>query len=641
MARWRDRINGNPLTASRAGAGSRLCGVLVMCGMLLGALALPAVPAWAEPRHGMALDGELKYPAGFSHFAYADPGAIKGGSLTLSTTAGFDTLNPFSLKGRAPFMLATLVFQSLTDQSMDEPFSEYGLIAQRMEVAVDGLSVTFYLNTAARFSDGEPVQADDVAFSFEVLRSPAANPFFRYYYGDIKAVEVVDAHTVRLRFAKRNRELAMIAGQVPVLPKHVYGKGDFGRDFQERAVGSGPYRVAAYEVGKFIRYARVKDHWAARLPVNTGRYNFDEIEVKVYRDPTVELEALKGGDFDFMLVNQSKQWAVDVAGDKWDKGYMVKERLRHHNNAGMQGFAFNLRKPIFADRRVRQALSLALDFEWSNRTLFYGQYTANDSYFANSELAATGLPSKAELALLEPLRDAVPRAVFTQPVQALGKGYRTFRDQLRHAQRQLHEAGWAIKDGVLTQTSTGTPMRFTVTLVSPGFERVVEPYLNNLRRLGVQADMRVVDDSIYERMLRSFDFDMVVHSIGQSLSPGNEQMEFWHSRAADVEGSRNVMGIKSPAVDALVEAIVKAEDRHALIVATHALDRVLWHEHTMVPHWYIDAYRLAYRNKFRRPEKLPLYYSPFTYLLFWWVDPALARGLQEAERAGRPFAGAR
>ncbi len=592
----------------------------------------------ATPQHGLAMGAPLKYPPGFAHFTYANPYAPKGGVLTLSSIGTFDKLNPFSLKGIPPLLLGGLVFESLTESSLDEPFAQYGLLAEAMAVADDRLSITYYLNPQARFSDGHPVTAEDVVFSFGILRSESAAPFYRYYYQDITSVEALDPHTVRLGFARVNPELPLIAGQVSILPKHFYAGKDFDRDFIRAALGSGPYVVKDFEFGKYIRYERNKDYWGKDLNVNAGKYNFDEIVVKYYRDETVRLEGLKAGEFDFVWINNSKQWALDVAGDRWEKGYLVKETLKHSNNAGMQGFAFNLRRPIFQNREVRHALALALDFEWSNNALFYGQYTASKSFFDNSELAAKGLPSAEELALLEPLREHVPPAVFTEPMgEPIGHQYKTIRERLRAAQRLLHMAGWRIKDGVLTETATGQQMRFTITLVSPAWQRIVEPYIVNLQKLGVQVSMKVVDESIYEQIVRTRDFDMIVESFGQSQSPGNEQRDYWHSASAEVEGSRNTIGIKNPAVDALVEAIITAPSRQDLIIATRALDRVLWHEHYVVPHWYIDSHRITYWNKFSYPETLPLYYNPISHLMFWWIDPVKEQALKTAMAQNRPL----
>ena len=387
-----------------------------------------------------------------------------------------------------------------------------------------------------------------------------------------------------------------------------------------------------------MRYERNPSYWGRELNVNVGKYNFEAIVVKYYRDITVILEALKAGEFDFLEVNNSKEWAKDVGGDKWEKGYLVKEALPHHNTAGMQGFVFNLRRPLFQNRDVRYALSLALDFAWMNASLFYSQYTANASFFDNSELAAKGLPSPAELALLEPWRAQLPPAVFTEPMEGLGTHYTDLRQRLRAAQQLLKRAGWEVQNGVLTETATGQPMRFTITLDQADFQRIVEPYMAHLKKLGVQATMKVVDDSVYERLLRTYDFDMVVAVFAQTQSPGNEQRDFWHSEVADQEGSGNVIGIKHPAVDTLVDAIITANTREELVTAVHALDRVLWHEHYVVPHWFIDRHRLAYWNKFSYPQTLPLYYEPLNHLLYWWLDPAKDRALAEARAANRSLA---
>jgi microcin C transport system substrate-binding protein len=626
--------------ALRRGApAARGCTLALLGGALalLGGSAAAQAPEWPKgPQYALALGARPKYPANFTHFDYADPRAPKGGTLTLPADGGFDTLNPFTLKGRPAALLSGMVFESLTDSSLDEPFTGYGLLARTMEVAKDGLSMTYTLRPEARFSDGHPVTAEDVVFSFAVLRGDAASPFFRFYYKDVQEVEAVDAHTVRLRFARSNRELPMITGQLPILPKHVYGEKDFGADFSRMAVGSGPYRVGPYEFGKYITYERDPKWWGRNLPINVGRANFDTVSVKYYRDETVRLEALKAGEFDFLSVNIAKQWAVDVRGDKWDKGWILREELPHSNTAGMQGFAFNLRREIFQDRRVRKAISLAFDFEWSNRTLFYGQYKEADSYFANSELAARGLPSPAELALLKPFQAKLPPEVFTEPVQPLNQATPGLRERLRLALRLLDEAGWKIKDGVATHAATGRPLRFVVTLVSPAFQRVVEPYLDNLRKIGVQASMRVVDDAVYERQIEAKDFDMIVHSFPESQSPGNEQLEYWGSESANQNGSRNVIGIRNPAVDALVEHLIKAHDRATLLTATHALDRVLWHEHYMVPQWYVATHRIAYWNRLSHPARLPLYYNPQQYLMWWWYDSQKAAALSAAMAAGKP-----
>lgn len=596
-----------------------------------------AVAMAGEPQHGLALGTTVKYPAGFAHFDYADPRAVRGGVLTLSNLGGFDKLNPYTLKGRPPLLLDTLLFESLTSASLDEPFAAYGLLAETVQVADDGRSVTYRLNPRARFADGHPVTAEDVVFSYAILRSEHAIPTYRAYYRDITTVEALDRLTVRLGFARPNRELVLITGQLPILPKHFYGGKDFDKDFNATALGSGPYMVKNFEFGKLIRYQRNPNYWGQGLNVNVGKYNVDEIVVKFYKDDTVRLEGLKAGEFDFMEVSNSKQWAKDVSGAKWDRGYLVKETLPHQNTAGMQGFVCNVRRPLFQHRDVRHALSLALDFAWMNATLFYKQYTANASFFDNSELAAKGLPGPAELALLEPWRASLPPAVFTEPMAGLSTQYPDLRQRLRAAQQLLKGAGWEVQDGVLTETATGQRMHFTITLDQPDFQRIVEPYMDNLKKLGVQANMKVVDDSVYERLMRTYDFDMVVAVFPQSQSPGNEQRDLWHSSAADEEGSSNVIGIKHPAVDALVEEIVTVNSRPELVTAVHALDRVLWHEHYVVPHWFIAYHRITYWHKFTHPKTLPLYYESLTHLLYWWVEPNKERALAEARAANRPL----
>ncbi len=595
------------------------------------AVFVAAPPAWAEPRHGVSPDGEVKYPAGFSHYDYANPSAPKGGRLVLSRVVKFDKLNPFSLKGNdAPFILR--IFDTLGDASQDEPFSLYGLLAESIDIAKDGLSVTFKLRPQARFADGKPVTADDVVFTLNVLRSKAALPFFRFFYRDVKSVKALNRRTVRFEFSRRNRELPMILAGLSILPRHFYGQGDFGRDFNTQALGSGPYRVKDFEFGKFIRYERNKNYWGRDLNVNKGRYNFDEILIKIYGDPTVRKEGLKSGDFDFLWVFNSKDWATTFRGKQWDKGWIGNITLKHQNPAGMQGYVFNLRKSIFKNREVRQALALAMDFDWSNRNLFYGQYTANDSYFDNSELGATGLPSPEELKILEPLRGQLPEAVFTEPMGA-EKPQRSIRQRLREAKRLLAKNGWVVKNRRLVNAKTGRPMRFTVLMFQPAFARITEPFINNMKRLGVQADMKRVDSSIYEQRLRNFNYDMIVSSWGQAPSPGNEQMNYWHSRSANQPGSRNMIGLADKAVDTLVETLIAARTRKDLVTATRALDRALWHGNYVVPHWFIGYHRVSMWNKFKRPERTPLYYQPWSFLHFWWTTPGLQSTLKEARKS--------
>jgi microcin C transport system substrate-binding protein len=574
--------------------------------------------ARAVPAMGMGY--EPKYPPDFKHFDYVAPGAEKGGEIILYGLGTFDSLNPYLLKGISAEGLGSLVFESLLEKSLDEPFSMYGLIADDFYVGDDGLSVTFHINPAARFSNGRPVTAEDVKFSFDTLMSKAAHPQFRVYYGDIESAEVIDRLTVRFYFKNRNRELHMIVGEIPIFSKEWLDSAAFDEVDDVPPISTGPYLVDSYERGRFIRYRRNPDYWAQGLPVRTGMYNFDTVTYKYYKDSTIALEAFKAGEFDFFFENYSKRWARSHVGPKYDSGEILKTELKHSNNAGMQGFAMNTRRNKFKDVRVRRALTLAFDFEWSNNQLFYNQYERCDSYFSNSELAATGLPQGKELALLEEFSDQLPAAVFeVEWHPPTTDAENTLRDNLRKARDLLAEAGWTIQDGVL-KNAQGEVFEIDVLLVQKGFDRIFAPYAHNLKKLGIDMNYRTVDDSLYKRRMDNFEFDMVVTSFPQSVSPGNELMNMFHSRAAEMNGSRNLPGIADPVVDALIEKIINAEDREQLVIAAHALDRVLLHGEYLVPNWYIDAHRIAYRDKFNMPQTLPLYFEPVSWLLkTWWA----------------------
>ena len=570
----------------------------------------------AVPAMGMGY--EPKYPADFTHFDYVFPGAEKGGEITLYGLGTFDSLNPYLLKGLSAEGLGSLVFESLLEKSLDEPFSMYGLIADDFYLAEDGLSVTFHINPAARFSNGRSITAEDVKFSFDILMSKAAHPQFRVYYGDVESAEVIDRLTVRFHFKNRNRELHMIVGEIPIFSREWLGSEPFDEVDDVPPISSGPYLVDDYDRGKFIRYRRNPDYWAKALPVRRGMYNFDTVTYKYYKDSTIALEAFKAGEFDFFFENYSKRWARSHVGPKYDSGEILKTELAHSNNAGMQGFAINIRREKFKDVRVRKALDLAFDFEWSNNQLFYNQYERCDSYFSNSELAATGLPQGRELELLNEYREQLPESVFEQEWRPpTANAEITLRDNLKKARDLLAEAGWTVQDGVL-KNAQGEAFVIDVLLVQKGFDRIFAPYAHNLKKLGIDMNYRTVDDSLYKRRLDTFEFDMVVSSFPQSVSPGNELMNMFHSQAAEMEGSRNFSGISDPVVDALIEKIINAEDREQLIIAAHALDRVLLHGEYLVPNWYIDTHRIAYRDKFNMPETLPLYFEPVSWLLKTW-----------------------
>ncbi|MBF0153894.1 MAG: ABC transporter substrate-binding protein [Magnetococcales bacterium] len=580
--------------------------------------------AQAFAAHGLSLDGQLKYPAGFERFAYTSPQAAVGGELVLDGIGTFDKMNPFTLKGIEPSHLGELVFETLTIRSLDEPFSQYGLLARDMEVAPDGLSVVYTLDPAARFADGTPVTANDVLFSFTVLMSDKAHPQYRSYWQDIERVEVVSERVVRFHFKRNNRELPMIAGELPVLSRAFFA----GRAFDEAdlvlPLGSGPYRVQSFASGKNITYERRADYWGWHLPVRRGHFNFQRVTIKYFRDPQVALEGFKAGEFHFIAENNSKQWARDYQGEKFAQGLIVKETLPHKTSAGMQGFVMNLRRPFFKDIRVRKAFNLAFDFEWSNLNLFYGQYTRSESYFTNSEMAAQGVPSSEEMALLEPFRSQLDPGVFQEPVLPPSTlPPRSLRDNLHQAMALLREAGWKMGAEGILLNAEGKPFEVDALLGQQAFERVMGPYAENLRKLGIRLNYRTVDPSLYQRRLEQFDYDMIIGTFAQSLSPGNEQRSYWHSSQAHTPGSRNLIGIENPVVNALVERIIYVKDRPALVTACRALDRVLRSGWYLVPNYHIPLHRVSYWNKFDKPASLPLYYSPTEALFTWWFkrDP--------------------
>jgi len=561
-----------------------------------------------------------KYPADYTHFDYVNPDSLKLGELTMMGLGTFDSLNPYLLKGISAGGLSLLVFESLLEKSLDEPLSEYGLIAEDFYLADDGLSVTFHINPKARFSNGDSITADDVKYSFDTLMSKAAHPQFRVYYGDIESATIIDSATVRFNFKNKNRELHLIIGEIPIFSKKWADGSSFDKLSDVKPIASGPYLVGKYERGKNIEYIKNPEYWANDLPVRTGMFNYQRIKYKYYKDSTIALEAFKAGEFDFFFENYSKRWARSHNGPQYESGDIVKTQLAHSNNAGMQGFIFNTRRDQFKDVRVRRALSLAYDFEWANDKLFYNQYVRADSYFSNSELAAQGIPEGKELALLEKYRTQLPEEVFTKqwkPATTVAPS--SLRQNLIQARDLLTEAGWTIQDGVL-KNAKGDVFLLDILLVQNGFDRIVAPYAHNLKKLGIETNYRKVDASLYKRRIDTFEFDMVVNSFSSSVSPGNELMSMFHSDSAKIKGSNNVPGITDPVVDAMVQDIIQAKDREEVIIASRALDRVLLYGEYLVPNWYINVHRVAYWNKFGIPKTQPLYYDPITWLLkAWWI----------------------
>jgi microcin C transport system substrate-binding protein len=593
---------------------------------LLVAMAALAAPAFAEPRHGLSLFGDLKYPANFTHFDYVNPNAPKGGAVKYSWIGTFDTLNPFTLKG-VPAEGIGLIFDTLMSPAADEPASEYGLVAKSVEVAPDRSWVIYNLRPEARFQDGTPITPEDVIWTFDTLKTKG-HPRYRLYYADVLKAEQVGPHSVKFVFRNgKNRELPVIVGEMPVLSKAYWTKVGFAKTTLTPPLGSGPYKIVSVQPGRSITYQRVADYWGKDLPVNRGRYNFGTIRYDYYRDQSVALEAFKAGDYDIRVESVAKNWAIGYNSPALRDGLIKKLQIPNKVPQGMQGFGFNTRPGHpFQDPRVRNAISQLFDFQWTNKNLFYGAYTRTRSYFSNSDLAATGTPSPAELKLLDPWKGQIPPEVFTKeydPPKTDGTG--NIRENLRTALKLLAEAGWSLKNGVMVNEKTGQPFAFEFLLVQPEFERIVLPFAQNLARLGIHMTVRTVDPAQYENRMQNFDYDMAVVSIGESLSPGNEQRSFWSSAAADEKGSQNYMGVKSKAVDALVDDIINADNRAALVTATHALDRVLCWSYYVIPNWHLSYFRVAVWDKFGRPKIAP----PYALALdTWWVEPNRAQEVE-------------
>lgn len=574
-------------------------------------------------RHGVSLFDSLKYGPDFTHFDYVNVNAPKGGMVRFAAIGSFDNLNNFIVRGDSAAGL-NFIYDTLMEPSLDEAGSEYGLIAESVSYPDDFSSVTFNLRKAARFNDGKPVTMEDVIWSFETLKK--INPFYSAYYHNVSKVEVTGPHQVRFTFSMAgNRELPQIMGQLPVLPKHYWtGKNAKGqpRDITQTTldmpIGSGPYRIAKVDAGRSITYARVKDYWAKDLPVKIGMNNFDQMRFDYYGDPTIAFEAFKGDRVDLRMENSSKNWATGYDVPPVKDGRILREQLKTQNGQGMQSFAFNLRRDTFKDVRVREAFDLAFDFEWENKALFYGQYTRTNSYFVNTDLASSSVPRGDELALLEPFRKELPPELFTEVYKnPKTDGSGNNRQNLRQAAKLLNEAGWNTVEGMHVNAK-GEPLSVDFLLDNPMFERVVAPYRQSLERLGIKVNMRTVDSAQYQNRVDNRDFDIIVHSFGQSLSPGNEQRDYWSCEAAKTVGSRNVIGICDPIVEKLIDDVIFAKSRAALLTATHALDRVLLWRHYVVPQWYSPYTRVAYWARLGHPDPTPAYSVGFPDI--WWHD---------------------
>lgn len=595
----------------------------------------PAIAGERAFRHATTLFESVKYAPGFSAFDYVNVQAPRGGRVRLAALGSFDSINPFTIKGDA---VSPGVNETLMVASLDEPSSEYGLLAESVWYPEDYSRVVYHLRPEARFHDGEPVKPEDVIFSLQSLK--ANHTQYAAYYKDIASVEKTGEREVTFVFsASGNRELPHITGQLTVLPKHWWeGKDAAGKQRNvasntlDPILGSGPYAITVVRPGLSIVVKRVENYWGKDLPVNRGQDNFDEVETQFYQDRNILLEAFKGDQFDIQYESSSKQWATGYEFPAAKDGRVVREEIPRLGVSGMQSWALNIRRPLFADVRVRRALDLAFDFEWANTNLFYGLYTRSRSYFNNSELEAKGLPSPEELALLEPLRDKIPPEVFTAEYVSPGNANRQERRKnLQQAQSLMAEAGWTpVQQGSrqVLKNAAGDVFSFTITLDSQAFERVALPYVEQLALIGIEAKVQLVDAAQYERIEGDFDYDMIVGSWGQSLSPGNEQRDFFGSDFADRQKSRNYVGIKNPAVDALIDAIIGAPDRAALVTACRAMDRVLMWNHYVVPMWFKAADWIAYWKRVRHPEKMPGY-AP-GYPAIWWFDAEADAALKKA-----------
>ena len=594
------------------------------------ALSFPAGATIIES-HGYAQFGTLKYPASFTHFDWVNPEAPKGGTLRAMAFGTFDTLNPYTLKGTSPVQTPNFLQYGATelnetlmvgtgqyDPSGDEPASSYGLIAQSVEYSEDRSWVVFNLRPQARFHDGVPITAADVAFSYRTLLKEG-HPLYRTNLQEVQRVDILNAHRIRFVFKRTGNPLLILRlGELPVLPRHYWKNRHFKATTFEPPLGSGPYRISEVQPGRRLVFERVKDWWGKDLAVNRGKYNFDRVDVEFYRDSDVAFEAFKAGEFDIYIEHQAKNWANGYNFPALRRGEVVKAQMEHKIPTQTQGLFMNSRRATFSDPRVRQALGLMFDFEWTNRTLFSGAYERATSYYPNSEFAATGLPTGREWLLLSSERNQLPPSLLTQPFSVSHTdGHGIPRETLRRALGLLAEAGWKLS-GQRLINSKGQPLRMEILLVNPNLERILQPYVENLATIGIDARLRTVDRAQYKQRLDQFDFDMILMTLNQTLSPGLEQWQYFHSSQATTKGSKNYAGVANPVVDHLLEQLLGAQSRDEQVATTRALDRVLLSQHYMIPNWYLNAHRLAYRNRFAFVTT-----PPYTLgLSAWWMKPS-------------------
>ncbi len=585
-----------------------------------------SLPAWAA--HGYALWGDLKYPAGFSHFDYVNPQAPKGGELRLVSNvriSTFDKYNPFTIKGNAPAYLSELMFESLLSGSADETASGYGLLAEDVVVSADGMNVTFTMRKEARFHNGDPVLAEDVKHSFDTMLGPYTLPGYKTILEDVKGIETVSERVVRFHFKRPNRELPLTLGGLPIFSRKwgiENGKPKrFDNVVMDVPIGSGPYKIGPVRFGKDITYVRDPDYWGRDLNVRRGTANFDRVLVKIYKDNTARLEALKAGEFDLMRFFSAGDWARRVNGRKFDSGELVRGEFKHKLPSGFQSYVINTRREKFKDVRVRQALGLAMDYEWMNRQMFYGAYDRVQGLFGNTDCQSTGLPGPEELALLEPFRKQLPEAVFGPPAEPPRTDRENgLRDNLRLARDLLQEAGWEIKDGVL-RNAKGEPMVIEYLDSNEGGGRTVAPWIRNLEKLGIRLNHRAVDFALYQQRLSKFEFDMTSLNYPGTNSPGQEFADLFGSRAATTEDSGNLAGVASPAVDAIISRMVGAKVKADLLPACRALERVIAHSHYLIPQWTAGTHRMAFSDRrLARPPQMPPYAAGESWAIStWWA----------------------
>ena len=552
----------------------------------------------------------------FEHFDYVNPYSKKGGHIAISAFGTYDSLNPFLLKSLSPAQINNLMFDTLMTRSLDEPSSSYALVANSYELAKDELSVIYYIDKDAKFSNSEFITAEDVKYSFELLTSSSAHPQYRIYWADIASVQVLDTYTIKFSFKRKNPELHMMIGDLPVFSKEWLSVEEFPKDVKKSPIASGPYLIKDYSIGKYITYVRNKNYWGMNKSVRKHMYNFDLITIKYYKDMTVSLEAFKAGEYDYILENHSKRWARDYNGQNFMNNKIIKTELVHFNNTGIQGFAFNTRKDIFYDINLRKAITMVFDFEWSNKNLFYNQYLRSNSYFSNSELAADIKVSNNELLLAEKLNISTSKInnKINLPINTEPSDY---RKSLIDAKKILDKSGYSIRNGQLFSPSN-KPVIINFLLAQKGFERILAPFRNNLKRLGIDLNYRTVDLSLYQQRLDNFEFDMTVVSYPQSQSPGSELMSMFSSESFDKNGAFNFPGIRDKDIDKLINEIIYSKNRKNLITSSHLLDRLLWNQYYMVPNWYINTHRVAYYDKFLQPITSPLYYQATNYVLQTW-----------------------